>query len=155
MKFISHRIPNLASRALELDLMQLPGTTYKFFSGRELVYRLKIAPSEVSRLYTCELHVKPGVQSPEMIVVEPDLSIIAGGKRLPHVYPYNKKGTKLCLWNPRYQEWCATMKLIDTYIPWTARWLWYFENWLLTSEWAGGGEHPTSRNRHARHARSN
>lgn len=34
------------------------------------------------------------------------------------------------------------MKLSDTYIAWTAEWLGYFEDWLATGEWAGGGRHP-------------
>jgi hypothetical protein len=33
--------------------------------------------------------------------------------------------------------------LIDqTFVPWTALWLFYFEDWLTTNEWRGGGEHP-------------
>ena len=34
------------------------------------------------------------------------------------------------------------MRLFDTLIPWTAEWLWYFEDWLATGVWSGGGEHP-------------
>lgn len=142
--------PNLARRVLELDLLRLPGTTYSFRSGRKLVYRLEISPSPVSRIYTCELHVKPGISFPTMVVVSPDLQALAGKRPLPHIYPYRGKGTKLCLWTPRYEEWTPAMKLIETYVPWAAEWLWYFEHWLATDEWLGGGEHPTSRSRLAR-----
>ncbi len=106
------RPPNLARRLLELDLLRLPGTTYTFRSGRKLVYRLEISPSPVSRIYTCELHVKPGISFPEMVVVSPDLQALAGTRPLPHIYPYKGKGTKLCLWTPRYEEWMPAMKLI-------------------------------------------
>jgi len=34
------------------------------------------------------------------------------------------------------------LKLTQTLIPWTAEWLWYFEDWLTTRDWAGGGMHP-------------
>jgi hypothetical protein len=27
-------------------------------------------------------------------------------------------------------------------VPWTALWLFYFEEWLVSNEWKGGGEHP-------------
>jgi hypothetical protein len=27
-------------------------------------------------------------------------------------------------------------------LPWAAIWLFYFEEWLASGEWKGGGEHP-------------
>jgi hypothetical protein len=134
--------PNLAQRALELDLLQFPGTTFSFRSGTKLVYRLKLSPTPASRVYTCDLHVRPGHSHPEVSVVHPDLKALASGKALPHVYPHAGIGTKLCLWHPRKREWHPSMKLSETYVPWTVRWLWYFEDWLQSGEWAGGGEHP-------------
>lgn len=142
--------PNLARRALELDLLQIPGTTYSFRSGRELVYRLHLSPSAVSRIYTCDLHVRPGASPPEMIVLQPDLKSLASGKSLPHIYPYRGSGTRLCLWRPGKREWNPTMKLSETYVPWTLEWLWYFEDWLRSGEWTGGGEHPPEENKRRR-----
>jgi hypothetical protein len=37
------------------------------------------------------------------------------------------------------------MKLNETYLPWTSEWLDYFEEWLVTDVWAGGGAHPEPR----------
>ncbi len=34
------------------------------------------------------------------------------------------------------------MRLDQTIVPWTALWLFYFEEWLESNEWKGGGEHP-------------
>ncbi len=48
-------------------------------------------------------------------------------------------------WMPKKREWRPQMQLSDTYIAWTAEWLWYFEDWLATGIWAGGGEHPRPR----------
>jgi len=143
--------PNLARRALELDLLQFPGTTFSFRSGKELVYRMKLSPSAASRIYTCDLHVRPGACHPEVIVVDPNLKVLASGRSLPHVYPHAGKGAKLCLWRPQQQEWHASMKLSETYVPWTVQWLWYFELWLQSGEWVGGGEHPpTEKNKRRR-----
>jgi hypothetical protein len=147
MTYIPIRVPNLAKRALELEMLRLPGTTYTFDSGRQLIYRLEIAASPASRLYQCELHVHPGTAYPEMIVISPDIQELVGKRKLPHIYPYKKRGTKLCLWTPMYGEWDYSMKLIETYVPWTVEWLWYFEHWLITDEWLGGGEQPTSGSR--------
>jgi hypothetical protein len=80
-----------------------------------------------------------------MVILKPDLRVLAGGKKLPHIYPYEGKGTRLCLWKPRYKEWDWSMKLSQTYIPWTVEWLWYFEEWLQSGIWAGGGDHPSPR----------
>ena len=34
------------------------------------------------------------------------------------------------------------MRIDQTIVPWTALWLFYFEEWLFSDEWKGGGEHP-------------
>lgn len=78
-----------------------------------------------------------------MFVLSPNLLDLAAGRPLPHVYKHDGKGTRLCLWFPRQNEWVPQMRLGETYIPWTAEWLNYFEEWLLTDVWAGGGEHPS------------
>jgi hypothetical protein len=80
-----------------------------------------------------------------MLVLSPDLTTLADEAALPHVYPNSGPGTKLCLWWPKQREWLPQMKLVDTYIAWTAEWLWHFEDWLATGVWAGGGEHPQQR----------
>lgn len=33
------------------------------------------------------------------------------------------------------------MNFGDTYIPWAAEWLGYFEDWLFSNVWLGGGAH--------------
>jgi hypothetical protein len=44
------------------------------------------------------------------------------------------------------------MRLDQTVVPWTSLWLFYFEDWLASNEWKGGGEHPpaTSETRYGR-----
>lgn len=141
------RPPNLAKRLADFSRLNLPGASHQFMSGRRLVLRMQLSPSPASRFYQCELHVPAGLAAPKMFVVSPDLHSLASGKRLPHVYPSESIGVPLCLWQPRYPEWDWSMKLSETYIPWTVEWLFYFELWLDTGVWAGGGEHPTSRRR--------
>jgi hypothetical protein len=79
---------------------------------------------------------------PELFVMEPDPKVLAAGRDLPHTYPHEGAGTKLCLWLPKGREWSAHTRLDETYLPWAAEWLDYFEEWLTTGEWAGGGVHP-------------
>lgn len=138
-------IPTLAQRAAELRLLHLDGAQLKFYSGASLRYRFRLAPSDFGRIYCCELRATPGDRPPEMFVICPDLATLTNGAELPHIYPSDGVGTKLCLWWPKQREWLPQMKLVDTYIAWTAEWLWHFEDWLATGVWAGGGEHPRAR----------
>jgi hypothetical protein len=34
------------------------------------------------------------------------------------------------------------MYIADTIVPWAALWLVFYEYWLATGLWLGGGEHP-------------
>lgn len=139
--------PNLAERLLDLRILGLPNTSHEFNKGKELVFRVGLSPSEMSRVYACELHVPPGKDHPSMIVAAPDLKKLADGRTIPHIYPYEGAGVRLCLWTPKLKEWNWHMKLSETYIPWTLLWLWYFEDWLHSDDWAGGGTHPESARR--------
>ena len=65
---------------------------------------------------------------------------LAGDRRLPHVYQQNPP--LLCVYRPTKGEWTSRMRLDQTIVPWTSLWLFYFEEWLASNEWKGGGEHP-------------
>lgn len=136
------RIPSLTKRALELNSLGLEGTHLDPIGERRLRFRFNLAAGTFGRVYSCELRMRPGRAYPEMFVVAPDLASLAKGKPLPHVYRNSAPGVKLCLWLPDRLEWTHQMPLGETYIPWTAEWLWYFEFWLATGRWEGGGKHP-------------
>jgi hypothetical protein len=36
------------------------------------------------------------------------------------------------------------MPIADTIIPWTSEWLFFYELWLASGEWHGGGHDPLS-----------
>jgi hypothetical protein len=135
------KIPTNAQRALELMALGLPGADISY-RGRQLNFRFDITPGTFGRTYRCLLKAMPDGRSPDLFVLEPNLSVLAGGKKLPHIYPHSGKGTELCLWLPGSGDWTPQMQFGETYIPWTAEWLYYFEVWLATGEWEGGGAHP-------------
>ena len=66
------------------------------------------------------------------------------GECAPHVYrndaapdyPY------LCLYDPRERPWRPDDYIAETIIPWASEWLFFFEGWLVTGNWEGGGRHP-------------
>lgn len=75
-----------------------------------------------------------------MFIDSPDLHALADGRKLPHVYADHPP--KLCLYLPRAFEWGRHLRLDRTIVPWTGLWLFYFEEWLWSDEWKGGGVHP-------------
>ncbi len=135
------RRPNLAQRHAELKALAWPESTLEFCQGRSLRFGFKVAPTPLSRVYRCCLKLYPA-KFPELYVMDPDPRKVAAGRVLPHTYPHSGLGTKLCLWLPKAHEWSTQMRLDETYLPWAAEWLDYFEEWLVTNEWSGGGVHP-------------
>lgn len=104
-----------------------------------LTWEYEARPSLLSRSYTVRLMYRVG-EKPQILVRSPNLVELAHPRRLPHVYQQNPP--LLCLYRSKKGEWTSRMRLDQTIVPWTALWLFYFEEWLDTNEWKGGGEHP-------------
>ena len=43
--------------------------------------------------------------------------------------------------SPSLREWDANDLIADTTIHWAAQWLYFYEGWLVTKKWRGGGRH--------------
>lgn len=107
-------------------------------AGR-MIWRQSIQPTPISRRYIVRLRYANSL-SPETMVEEPRLVNIAGDRRIPHLYKQDP--AQLCLYRPSNYEWSSRQALSQTIIPWAALWLFYFEDWLTSGEWSGGGQHP-------------
>lgn len=116
--------------------------------GGRLIWRFDVRPMPLSRCYRVHIDLQQGFP-PEVVVIDPDLRLLADGRRLPHVY--SEEPVQLCLYLPRTNEWAPSDRLDLTVVPWTYLWLFYFEEWLHSDEWKGGGEHPEPGNRLPRH----
>jgi hypothetical protein len=103
-------------------------------------WRFDVTPSPLSRTYKVRLVYIEG-QPPYLFIDEPDLAVLADGKSIPHVY--SQKPVRLCLYLPGTDEFLPWKRLDITVVPWTALWLYYFEDWLATGEWHGEGTHPS------------
>jgi hypothetical protein len=108
-------------------------------AGR-LTWWFRSRPTPLSREYGLRVEFRQG-DVPDVFVEDPDLKALAGGKRLPHVYR-QERPQQLCLYKPKYREWRPELLIHESIVPWAVAWLYYFEDWLMTGEWAGGGEHP-------------
>lgn len=107
----------------------------------QLLWRQKVQPTPISREY--QLRISYADRSvPKAAIEHPCLSALAEGREIPHLY--RQDPAWLCLYRPAYREWTAEQALAKTVVPWASLWLFYFEDWLISNEWRGGGEHPGS-----------
>jgi len=102
-------------------------------------FEFTIQPTPLSREYRVLLIYINGY-APSAYILGPNIVGIADQRDVPHLYSQSKQ--KLCLTYPSYNEWRKWMPIADTYIPWIALWLFYYEEWVYSNEWKGGGRHP-------------
>jgi hypothetical protein len=87
---------------------------------------------------------------PEVRVLHPELVRLPENVEgeLPHVFPPADDPT-LCLFDPKADEWDASMAIAHTVVPWALDWIACYELWLMTGRWTGGGRHATVDNEQA------
>jgi hypothetical protein len=113
-------------------------------AGR-LTWRYPATPSPLGRDYDIRIEFKQGSR-PDSFVDAPDLHVLAKGRRIPHLY--RQRPPRLCLYLPKTYEWQSWMRLDQTVVPWATLWLFYFEEWLVSDAWKGGGMHPEQDDKH-------
>lgn len=124
---------NLGLQAASLKRWYPHGETV--LRARLLTWKGTLIPSELSATYEILVVLEDG-HDPLVYVVDPPFRFW-GDEPLPHVFPHQT----LCLFLDN--EWGPWAPLADSILPWTAEWLWFYEVWAATGEWAGGGVHPT------------
>ena len=91
-----------------------------------------LQPTTTSERYTVSLEYRVPSR-PKVRVVQPALRLAPGHDRLPHTFP----GDELCLYSEG--EWRPDLKISEFIIPWISLWLAFYEVWLISGEWLGGG----------------
>lgn len=109
--------------------------TDKNYSNHYYDITMKIKPTYESNEYLINIKHNKNEQ-PIVCVVKPNIYDLTKGKKPPHVYKFTQKTCKICLymksdWNNKNYD--------SDLIPWISEWLFYFEMWLITSKWHGGG----------------
>ena len=110
----------------------LPDATVSFGRGTRLTVTADLQPTSISRRYKVRIDYRLGTP-PDVEVLAPKLQLHCAAEELPHTFP----GEKLCLHLPG--EWSPDMYIAHTTVPWTSEWLFYYELWLVTGNWDGGG----------------
>jgi hypothetical protein len=92
-----------------------------------------LQPTPTSDIYTIEVEHRGSDPRPRVHVLRPELCLAPGRTKLPHVF----KGKELCL--HLAGEWRPHLKIAEFVVPWISFWLFFYETWLSTGEWLGGG----------------
>ena len=128
-------------RYTPIQQLQFLRATYKSYrwsirpSG--FTWWLKTSPTAISDDYLLKVVYDQGKQ-PEVFVVHPKpLKMAKGAKKLPHTF--KTKSQRLCLYMVKYHEWNDSMRISETVIHWAIEWLYYYEHWVFTGKWLGGG----------------
>jgi hypothetical protein len=86
------------------------------------------------------------LMQPRVRVIDPLLELHHDYEQgpIPHVYWSKEYPTmpSLCLFSPTKREWTPDDLIADTTIFWACEWLYFYEGWLVTKKWHGGGQHP-------------
>jgi hypothetical protein len=109
----------------------------------------RLQPAEYTDTYDVVLEHTRG-RRPLVYVARPKLQL-HDGEPLPHVFAQNT----ICL-TPESGYEQSLKPLAHTVLPWASEWLYYYELWVLTGRWSGGGVHPGAQesNRLARRSAS-
>lgn len=113
-----------------------PTATFKPKKGEVIVY-IRLQPTDYSVDYLVELRSRVGESRVKVYVTRPRILMNANGRKIPHLY----SDGSLCLYYPPNCEWDYRDLWVETLIPWTLLWLYYYEIWDMTGEWLGGGVH--------------
>jgi hypothetical protein len=102
-----------------------------------LTCRGQLAPDAACATYDVSITYRGG-DKPEVRVLEPQLRRRSDDEPIPHMYEHER----LCLYLPGVREWTPGKQIATTIVPWTSLWLFFYEVWLATGEWMGGGVEP-------------
>ena len=126
---------SIQEKALKLEF---PESTTVVRHG-VLTWEGYFSPKPFSPIYKIRIIYRVG-HHPDVYVVKPRvLDLYPGKRKLPHVYSTKKQ--HICLYLDS-TEWNRSKLLTQTVVLWAGEWLFFYETWLETGEWKGGGTHP-------------
>ena len=131
-----------------------PGFQLRYEDARAAIWRGRLAPT-AQRSYLVEVTYKTPIMGemftisqiqPRVRVLDPRLEKHPDYEEgpTPHVY-WDQEALDypvLCLFSLEGKEWGLDDLIAETTIYWAARWLYFYEGWLATKMWKGGGRHP-------------
>jgi len=115
-----------------------PDSRYSIMNNT-LTWKGYLQPTDLSSKYLIKV-IYQQEKHPDVYIIDPKPLVLAQGKtKLEHVYDSKKQ--HLCIYYKKAKEWNETKFIANTIIPWTSEWLFYYEIWVATGTWYGGGIH--------------
>lgn len=118
----------------------------KEFEGKNLLMILELQHSIDSHKFIVEVEYTEEHKKPK-VFIEASQFNVDKLEDIPHKYGIkNRRGKKyveICLYYKH--EWNRSMNISDTIVPWAIEWLYFYDMWLITKKWLGGGKHPTKK----------
>ena len=99
----------------------------------------KLRPLDFSESYDVRIDYRVGSKPKVWVLGLPSREKESESKRIPHRFADGS----ICLYYG--DEWTADKPIARTLVPWLLEWLLFYEGWLVTGEWQGGGIHPEGR----------
>ncbi len=96
-----------------------------------------LQPFSFTAVYRVRIEYRVGYW-PKAWVEEPKLRRRQPDEPIPHTYDDDLP----CLFYTRSNEWTSDKAIAMTIVPWLLQWLFFYEAWLFTGVWQGGGIHP-------------
>ena len=139
---MKHPPPRLLSLAAQVHALRarFPDGCGTIKRGR-LIWEQSITPHPLAGTYHCRLNYAMR-EYPHVSCLHPQLSTLAGGRTVPHVYR-REEPVEMCLFMRQRECWGDTMSLARVVMPLAYFWLAHFEEWLFSGVWRGGGTHET------------
>ena len=111
-------------------------------AGGRLVCRGSVRPRPGTREYLVRIeYVLEG--QPVTVVESPRLEHRPDQPTIPHTYPpFGDYPRRPCLHHPEDLSWTPAKALAHTIVPWLLSWLVFYEIWLASGQWLGGGFEP-------------
>lgn len=116
--------------------LQWPGFQRTMYRS-EVSWVGQLTPTPLSDTYVIRVTYRRP-RRPVVEVVSPRLRT-RPGEKIPHTFP----GERLCL--HLHGEWKPNMDIASTIIKWSSFWLFFYEIWLITGRWEGGGHEGSGR----------
>lgn len=135
-----HKQPGYTLIDQQIALMQSYPNATCYIHRSTLTWEGSIRPSPLSRFYRVIITYKIGKRP--LVTVGGDELPGLDRSDFPHWFSIDRrnKTVNVCLHLPH--EFDDSQLISECIISWTAEWLYFYEIWLATGEWCGGGKHP-------------
>ena len=122
----------------QLAMMRLIWPNFRCqVTGGLLVCTGRIQPCPITDTYTARIEYRVA-GLPRTFITDPPLRRRQANQRIAHTY----SDTELCLFTAADHDWTADQPIARSIVPWTYEWIVFYEAWLATGYWRGGGVIP-------------